>query len=152
MSELHDELRRLQHDPVAAAVEHVGDRWTFLILREIFFGVRRFADMRRNLGVARNVLTERLKKLVDNGILKRRRYSERPPRDEYRLTEKGRDLYGITVALMQWGNRWGPEGPTLRLLHADDDGELEQVIRCTCCGRDIHAREVRYEYTTCTDE
>ncbi|MGW3277075.1 winged helix-turn-helix transcriptional regulator [Nocardia rhamnosiphila] len=146
-SERRDELPRLRHDPVAAAVEHVGDRWTFLILREAFFGVRRFADMRRNLGVARNVLTERLKRLVDNGILERRRYSDRPPRDEYRLTEKGRDLYGITVALMRWGDRWGPAGPTLKLLHAADGGEIEQALRCSCCGREIDAREVSYEYT-----
>ncbi|MFD3508232.1 winged helix-turn-helix transcriptional regulator [Nocardia sp. NPDC058666] len=142
-----DDLARLRRDSVEAALSQVGDRWTFLILREAFFGVRRFVDMRRNLGVARNVLADRLKKLVDNGILERFEYSERPPRDEYRLTEKGRDLYGLTIALMQWGDRWCLDEPPLRITHAADDGVVEQVLRCTCCGEDVDVRDVRYEST-----
>ncbi|WP_067667690.1 winged helix-turn-helix transcriptional regulator [Nocardia miyunensis] len=132
-------------DSVEAALDQVGDRWTFLILREAFFGVRRFTDLCRNLGVARNVLAERLKRLVDNGILERHRYSEKPLREEYRLTEKGLDLYGVTVALMRWGDRWCVSEPPLRLLHGDDGGRIEQVLRCECCGREVDVRQVRYE-------
>jgi DNA-binding HxlR family transcriptional regulator len=133
-------------DSVAATVSQVGDRWTFLLLREAFFGVRRFVDFQRNLGVARNLLSARLGDLVANGILERRQYSTRPPRDEYRLTEKGRDLYGVTVALMRWGDRWLTDSPPLRLTHAEDGGEIEQELRCTTCGRVIGPRDVHYEH------
>jgi DNA-binding HxlR family transcriptional regulator len=145
MADLDLNRARARRDSVEAALDQVGDRWTFLILREAFFGVRRFVDLQRNLGVARNVLTERLNKLVDNGILERHQYSDRPPRHEYRLTEKGLDLYGVTVALMRWGDQWCFEDPPLRLMHAADDGNLEQVLRCTCCGEDVDVRHVRYE-------
>lgn len=133
-------------DSVAAALEQVGDRWTFLVLRECFFGVRRFADFQRNLGVARNILSDRLGKLVEHGILERRRYTERPPREEYRLTGKGRDLYGVTVALMHWGDRWAVDRPPLALTHGADGGEVEQVLRCTHCGEQLGARDVTYHH------
>lgn len=132
-------------DSVEAALDQVGDRWTFLILREAFFGVRRFVVFQRNLGVARNLLTDRLGQLVEHGIFERRRYQERPERFEYRLTEKGRDLYGVTVAIMRWGDRWLTDSPPLRLSHAADGGEIEQVLRCTTCGEALGARDVHYE-------
>ncbi|AJE82858.1 putative Transcriptional regulator [Streptomyces albus] len=131
-------------DSVAAALEQVGDRWTFLVLRESFFGVRRFADFQRNLDVARNILSDRLGKLVDHGILRRHRYSERPPREEYRLTDKGRDLYGIVVALMRWGDRWVMDEPPLTLTHAADGGTVTQVLRCTSCGGELGVRDIAY--------
>lgn len=129
-----------------AALNEVGDRWTFLILRETFFGVRRFVDFQRNLGVARNLLSARLAQLVDHGVLERRLYQTRPERHEYRLTEKGSDLYGVTVAMMRWGDSWLMDRPPLRLSHSTDDGDLEQVLRCTTCGAVLSHRDVHYEH------
>lgn len=136
-------IRRV--DSVEAALSQAGDRWTFLLVREAFFGVRRFVDFQRNLGVARNLLSARLEKLVEHGILKRRLYQSRPERHEYRLTEKGLDLYGVTVAIMRWGDRWLTDEPPLHLTHAEDGGDLEQVLRCQKCGQEIGPREVHYE-------
>lgn len=93
---------------VARALEVVGERWTLLILRDAFLGVRRFDDFQRSLGVARNVLNARLQRLVEHGLLERRRYQERPERFEYRLTEMGLDLLPVIEALMRWGDRWLP--------------------------------------------
>lgn len=133
-------------DSVEAALEQVGDRWTFLVLREAFFGVRRFVDLQRNLGVARNLLSDRLGQLVANGILERRRYQTRPERYEYRLTDKGRDLYGIIVAIMRWGDRWLTDTPPLRLTHVADGGAIEQDLRCTRCGQVLGPRDVRHDH------
>src|SRR3712207_792347 len=90
---------------IAATLEVVGDPWTLLIVREAFSGVRRFEDWQTRLGVARNVLAARLKTLVEHGVLERRRYTDRPPRFEYRLTSKGRDLYPVMTALTAWGDK-----------------------------------------------
>src|ERR1041384_8349816 len=89
---------------VGRAMDILGERWTFLILRESFYGVRRFSDMQRNLGIARNILSNRLQTLVSAGILERRRYQEEPERYEYRLTETGRGLYPAIIAIMRWGD------------------------------------------------
>src|SRR4051812_25620460 len=90
---------------VARALEVVGERWTLLILRDAFLGVRRFDDFQADLGIARNVLTDRLGRLVNAGVLEKRAYSERPPRFEYRLTDKGRDLWPVVHALARWGDK-----------------------------------------------
>lgn len=128
---------------VARTVEVVGERWTMLILREAFLGVKRFDHMQRDLGIARNILSDRLGKLVDQGILEKRRYSERPPRDEYRLTAKGRDLYPIVVTLMQWGDRHAaPSGAPVVLIH-DECGQVTTPrLTCDCCGKPVHALNV----------
>ena len=104
-----------QYCPVASTLEVVGERWTLLIIRDVFLGIRRFDDIQRDLGVARNVLQARLERLVDEGILVKRPYQERPLRCEYRLTEKGADLWPVLVALLQWGDRHALEGerPTI---------------------------------------
>jgi len=94
-----------QNCSIARTLELVGERWTLLIIRDAFLGRRRFDEFQDSLGVARNVLTERLNRLVEEGIFERVPYSERPPRFEYRLTEKGRDLAVPLLALMQWGDR-----------------------------------------------
>ena len=88
---------------IARSLDLIGERWTILVIREVFNGHRKFSEMQRSLGVARNILTGRLQRLVDEGILERRRYSERPERFEYFLTEKGLDLWPVMVALMHWG-------------------------------------------------
>src|SRR3954469_13783126 len=99
------ELQRPASCSIARAMEVLGERWTFLILRECFYGVRRFSDMHRNLGIARNILSTRLHSLVAAGVLERVPYQQEPPRFEYRLTEAGRDLYPSIVTLMRWGDR-----------------------------------------------
>src|ERR1700750_3018046 len=99
------DLDRPDDCSIARAMEILGERWTFLILRESFYGVRRFSDMQRNLGIARNILSTRLQTLVSAGILQRVRYSEEPERFEYKLTPSGRDLYPAIVTLMRWGDR-----------------------------------------------
>ena len=108
-----------QNCSIARTLEFVGERWTLLILRNVFLGIRRFADLQDQLGVARNVLASRLERLVDEGILERRPYGERPVRHEYRLTEKGRALWPGLVELMQWGDRYAraPGGPPTVLRH-----------------------------------
>jgi DNA-binding HxlR family transcriptional regulator len=126
---------------VASTLEVIGERWTMHVLREAFVGVRRFEDFRRNIGVARNILSDRLQRLVDEGILRRERYSDRPPRYEYRLTRKGVDLYGILIELMKWGNKWAPspDGPAVVLWHKDCGAIIEPVLACPDCGEPVAA-------------
>jgi DNA-binding HxlR family transcriptional regulator len=100
-----------QECSIARALEIVGERWTLLIVRDAFLGLRRFDEFQESLGIARNVLTDRLNRLVDEGILERVRYSERPERHEYRLTAKGRDLNIALAGLRQWGDKYVSERP-----------------------------------------
>ena len=130
---------------IAAALDFVGDRWSLLVLREAFFGVRRFEAMREKTGAARNILADRLAKLVDAGILRREPYSERPPRYEYRLTEKGLDLYPVIVTLGQWGARWGAfsVGPAISLQHKACGAVIQPTLACPECGEPVDARAIR---------
>jgi DNA-binding HxlR family transcriptional regulator len=104
--------------PVAQALELIGEWWSLLIIRDAFRGLRRFEDFQASLGIARNMLSRRLKALVAAGLLEKRPYSERPPRHEYRLTVKGRELMPVLVSLLVWGNRWTAPaaGPTTLLV------------------------------------
>ncbi len=130
---------------VARTLAVIGDAWTLLIIRDAFRGVTRFDDFQANLGIARNVLSHRLRLLVREGILERRPYSQHPPRFEYRLTAKGRDLYPIILALLRWGDRWaaGPEGPPLVLTHLACGQPVQGVLACEHCGAPLDPREVR---------
>jgi len=129
---------------VASTLEVVGERWTLLVLRDAFLGVRRFDDFQRSLGVARNVLQSRLERLVEEGVLERRLYQERPARHEYRLTEKGIDLWPVLVALMNWGDRHAySDGPPVVLEHRDCGGAVDDRRTCTRCGAPVDARSVR---------
>lgn len=132
---------------VARTLEVVGEWWTMLVVREAFNGTRRFDDFQARLGIARNVLATRLQSLVDHGILERRRYQERPERFEYRLTDKGRDLYPVLITMMRWGDKWeaGPEGPPVRLVHESCQHEPDPVLTCSHCGERINARQMRAE-------
>ena len=114
---------------IARTLDVVGEWWTLLILRDALRGTRRFDDFQTSLGLARSVLTARLRKLTDEGILERQQYSEHPPRYEYRLTDKGRALFPVIAALMQWGDTWeqGPAGPPTVLVH-DTCGQVTQPI------------------------
>jgi DNA-binding HxlR family transcriptional regulator len=128
----------------ARALEAIGERWTMLIVRDAFLGVRRFDDFQRSLGVARNVLQSRLERLTEHGILERVRYQERPERFEYRLTEKGLDLWPVLVALLAWGDRHGaPDGPPVVLEHRDCGGRVNDRRICDSCGALLEPRDVR---------
>jgi DNA-binding HxlR family transcriptional regulator len=109
-----------QNCSIASALEIVGERWTLLIIRDAFLGLRRFDEFQDSLGIARNVLTNRLNRLVEEGILERVRYRERPERFEYRLTPKGRDLQVALAALRQWGDEYLNQKPQ-RLLRRKTD-------------------------------
>ena len=109
-----------QNCSIARALEVVGERWTLLIIRDVFLGKRRFDELQESLGIARNVLTDRLNRLVDEGILERVRYSERPERFEYRLTRKGRELNLALTALRQWGDTYLSEKPPTLLRRKAD--------------------------------
>jgi DNA-binding HxlR family transcriptional regulator len=131
-----------QYCPVAATLEAIGERWTLLIVRDVFLGIRRFEEIQRDLGIARNVLQVRLERLVDEGILLRRPYQQRPLRCEYRLTEKGADLWPVLVAMLHWGDRHALEGGRPLLLeHRGCGGELDDRRRCTACGSDVDYTE-----------
>lgn len=125
---------------IEAALNVVGDRQTFLILREVLTGVRRFSEILELTGLSRQVLTDRLNNLVDQGLLRRHTYqvSGSRPRAEYRLTEKGFDLYPVVQALLEWGNRYesGPDGPLVRYEHRDCGAEIHLVPRCDA-GHDV---------------
>lgn len=105
---------------IARTLEIVGERWTLLIVRDAFRGIRRFDDLQESLGISRNVLAERLARLVDEGVLERVRYQERPERFEYVLTAKGRELRVALAALRQWGDNHGGHRPTTRLQATAD--------------------------------
>ena len=123
----------------------LGERWVWVILRQAFNGARRFEDYQRGIGLARNVLTERLNWLVDHGILERRPYAEHTARDlnEYRLTAKGRALFPVYVALMQWGNQWtGLAAPPVELLHKPCGHRVGVRVVCSECGEEIAARDM----------
>lgn len=141
------ERRRPMVDSVERVLAQAGDAWTFLIVREAFFGVRRFDALLRNLSIPPTTLTDRLKKLLHNGILERRQYQQRPPRFEYRLTAKGLDLYPYIVAMMQWGDRWLDEGkgPPLLLIHKPCGKHSQPVLRCDKCNKPIRARDMTWD-------
>jgi DNA-binding HxlR family transcriptional regulator len=130
---------------IAGALAVVGERWSLLIVRNVFLGVRRFEQMQAGLGIARNVLQTRLTRLVDQGVLERVPYQERPTRYEYRLTEKGLDLWPTVVALMQWGDRYAaPQaGPPVLLEHRGCGGGVDGHRICQQCGKPLSVREVR---------
>jgi len=119
---------------IQRSLEILGDRWTILIMRDAFRGIRRFDDLRRDLGIARPVLADRLKHLVDAGVLERRRYCDHPPRDEYRLTAMGAALSPTLVALMRWGDEWlSSDGPPTTLIHEVCGEPLDQAFVCWHC-------------------
>jgi DNA-binding HxlR family transcriptional regulator len=129
---------------IAGTLEIIGDRWTILILRDAFRGVRRFDEIQQDLGIARNVLTDRLNKLVDHGVLEKRQYQDRPARYEYRLTPKGVDLSPALVALMRWGDKHlaGDDGPTV-LVHDECGKPLDQTFICWDCDTTVQPTEIR---------
>lgn len=132
-----------QQCSVARALEVVGERWTLLILRNVFIGLRRFDQIQKDLGVARNVLQSRLERLVEQGIVEKHLYQERPPRHEYRLTAKGVDLWFVVVSLQLWGDEHhpAPGGPPTVIRHRDCGGSLTRQLTCDHCGQPMGPRD-----------
>jgi DNA-binding HxlR family transcriptional regulator len=129
---------------MARTVAVIGDRWTLMLLRDCFLGVRRFDTFQERLGISRTIIADRLKLLVDEGVLARVRYQDRPPRDEYRLTPKGFDLYPVVMSIVHWGNRHyaGEAGPPMLHRHRTCGHDIEPVLTCRACGEELRAREV----------
>jgi DNA-binding HxlR family transcriptional regulator len=132
---------------IARTLSIIGERWSLLVLRDAFYGVKRFEHFQKDLGIARNVLTDRLNKLVEHGVLEKRPYEDRPPRYEYRLTPKGRDLLPVLLAMMRWGDRWEPIGdrPPVKLIHEKCGNVTHPVSSCAHCGEELLLRDVRVD-------
>jgi len=124
--------------PIARSLERVGEWWSILILRDAFYGLTRFDDFAKSLGIAPNMLTRRLNDLVEDGLLERVQYSARPPRFEYHLTEKGRDFRPVLLALLAWGNKhFAPEGAAVLLVDAESGTIAEPVMVDGVSGKPI---------------
>ena len=129
---------------VAQCLEVIGEWWTMLIVRDAFMGIRRFDDFQARTGISRNVLTARLEHLVEHGILERQQYQDRPPRHEYVLTDKGRDLWQVLTAMREWGDRWvAPDGAPVEIVHRACDHVAHTTVTCDHCGGPLDARAVR---------
>ncbi|QGG94344.1 winged helix-turn-helix transcriptional regulator [Actinomarinicola tropica] len=128
---------------IAQALEVVGEWWTLLVVRDLLLGVTRFEELQERLGIARNVLTDRLRTLVDAGVVERRKYQDNPERFEYRLTEKGRDLWVVVTAMREWGDRWSaPDGPPVELVHRTCGERTTLVPTCSSCGEVLERRDL----------
>ena len=128
---------------IAQTVEVVGDWWSLLILRDVFWGLHRFDELLDDLGIARNILSDRLSNLVANGVLEKRPYQDAPVRHEYRLTAKGRDLWGILLLMAQWGNRWNfPDAEPITFTHTTCGEQLTALLSCDHCGETLTGRDV----------
>ncbi len=137
----HKSLGNMQC-PVARSLEHIGEWWSILIIRDALHGLTRFDEFQKSLGIAPNTLARRLDALVDSGVLERRRYSQHPPRDEYVLTERGHDFRPVFVALLAWGNRhFAPEGASVLLAERATGEVVDPVVVDRCSGREISAKD-----------
>jgi DNA-binding HxlR family transcriptional regulator len=130
---------------VAKALEVIGERWSLLIVRAVMHGNRRFGEMQGSLGIARNVLSARLERLIEEDILERRAYQESPARYEYFLTQKGLDLWPALIALLHWGDRYSPspDGPRRLIVHKECGGAVSERGICESCGKVLTARDAR---------
>jgi DNA-binding HxlR family transcriptional regulator len=130
---LADQPLRVRPCSVAAALDILGERWSLLVIREIGYGVHRFARIAAYTGASRDMLADRLRKLEGAGVVERRQYSEHPPRFEYHLTQAGRELFPVLLALREWGDKWAVDRPAIAVRH--DCGHLLQAaLTCQHCG------------------
>jgi DNA-binding HxlR family transcriptional regulator len=143
-----DPLQFLRGRPssVSRTLQLIGDRWSFLIIREAFLGARRFDRLQTELNIASNILTDRLARLVATGILERSKYQSQPDRFEYRLTDMGKDLYGSMIMMMSWGDRWLSRGSApLILTHHTCGKDFTPLVICDRCRTPIDPRAMRYQ-------
>ena len=133
---------------VAQCLEVVGEWWSMLLIRDAFLGVRRFDDLQARLGISRNVLAQRLAKLVDEGVLEKRPYQDNPVRYEYLLTDKGRDLWPVLTSMRQWGDKHAaPNGPPMKITHKACGHAAHFELHCAACGETVSHRDVTAEPT-----
>lgn len=134
----------LQVCSIARAMPLIGDSWTMLIIRGVFFGLHRFTELQQSLDINRNRLTERLNLLVENGIMEKCLYDEARGRYEYRLTEKGTDLYPVLVSIVGWGDKWlaDKDGPPLQYVHKTCSKVMQPKYHCDCCGEPLEVTDV----------
>jgi DNA-binding HxlR family transcriptional regulator len=134
-----------QNCSIAGALAIVGERWTLLVMREVLLGRRRFQDIKRNTGVAANILSDRLATLVEHGIIERRLYSEHPESYEYVPTRKGLDLQPVLITLMRWGDQHvtGPDAAPRVVLHTACGHDADPRLHCSHCGEEMVPRETR---------
>lgn len=130
---------------IGRSLEAIGDWWTPLILRDLYVGLDRFDDLAEDLGISRNLLTSRLAHLVDHGLVEHEPYSDHPPRHRYKLTEAGRDLVPVLMALTAWGDRWATpdDGPPVRFEHTTCGKRFVPQVTCSHCGEKVEPDEVR---------
>ncbi|HEY2449647.1 MAG TPA: helix-turn-helix domain-containing protein [Mycobacterium sp.] len=138
-------LQRVCPSSVAATLQVTGDRWSALLIRESFYGSKRFDEFQQRLNIATNILTQRLRRLVELGILTRTAYRQRPARHEYRLTEKGLDLYPVPLSMLAWGDRWvfGDRNP-VRLTHEKCGWPLTPILTCSACAKPIARADIAF--------
>jgi len=129
---------------IAQTLELVGEWWSLLIIRDALIGISRFDEFQERLGISRNVLNDRLSRLVAEDVLVKVPYQEHPPRYDYRLTEKGRDLWPVLNAMREWGDRWAaPGGAPTDLVHRPCGEHITVVPHCSACGEVVHQRDLR---------
>jgi DNA-binding HxlR family transcriptional regulator len=131
-----------RHCSIAGALDVVGEKWSLLVVRELFFGVRRFSEIAVNTGAPRDILTTRLRRLEDAGVIERSQYSTRPPRHEYRLTRAGRDLLPVILALRQWGDRYVSHQALPPFYEHSCGKTFEPRMDCAACGEQADAHSL----------
>ncbi|WP_442894646.1 winged helix-turn-helix transcriptional regulator [Bradyrhizobium sp. AZCC 1577] len=140
-----NQFNRGRPSSVSRALQVIGDRWSFLVIREAFFGARRFDKLQSELGIAPNILSDRLSRLVDRGIFMKRMYQSGPDRFEYLLTPMGFDLYGPLIMMMAWGDKWRSNGKApLVLTHLDCGHDFTPMVLCSECREPIAAHSMQY--------
>jgi DNA-binding HxlR family transcriptional regulator len=132
---------------VARTLAVIGDRWTLMILRDLFLGATRFEDFQRSLGISRTILSERLQLLESEGVVRKMAYQEKPTRYKYRLTSKGVDLHGVMLTIVGWGDKYyaGDAGPPVVYRHSRCDHLFTPVLTCSDCGEEVTPFETRVE-------
>ncbi|MGV0806561.1 winged helix-turn-helix transcriptional regulator [Mycolicibacterium setense] len=142
-----DLLQRPRPSSIAATLQIIGDYWSPLIIRELFYGTKRFDDFQGRLGIATNILSQRLQRLVEHGIVDKHAYQLRPPRHDYQLTDKGLDLYPVPLSMLAWGDRWLSTGkPPVRLTHVRCGKRLSPILTCNKCTHPITHEDVTFSH------
>ena len=131
---------------LARSLDMVGEWWTLLIIRDLFYGIDTFDLLCKDLGIARNILSNRLKKLVERGIIEKQGGGKGQRKQRYRLTPKGKDLFPIIMALVAWGDRWeAPDGPPVVFRHLPDGHPAQPIVICERCGEALNAKDIQPE-------
>jgi DNA-binding HxlR family transcriptional regulator len=142
-----DLLQRPRPNSIAPTLQIIGDRWSALIIRELFYGSKRFDEFQQRIGIATNILSQRLQRLVEHGIIDRRAYQFRPQRHEYQLTDRGFDLYPVPLSMLVWGDRWLSNGkPPVRLTHLRCGKHLSPFLSCSKCTRPIARADISFSH------